>query len=202
MSTFAAIKARIADDLNRTDLTSQIEAQVLAAIYFYRAERLPFTETTSTLTGTASQGYLTAPTDLVVVDKLYITSGTSNSEMVRRDINDIVENRDTTSTGTPYAYAYHQNRIELDCLCSDAFSFPIYYIKALTALSGAGDTNGWTTDGEELIVNHAEKILYASVIKDETRAKVAQELERQALTTLRAMMNSRVATGYTKAYYL
>ncbi len=201
MSTYAVIKARIADDLNRSDLTSQIATQVLAAIRFYRSQRLPFTEYNDTLTGVASQNYLTAPTDLIVLDKLYITSGSSNTEMERMDINDIVEQR-STSNGTPYAFAYYRNRIELDCPCSTTSSFPIYYIKELTELSADGSTNGWTTDGEELIVNRAEKILYATIIKDETRAKIAQELETQALTALRELVTSRVASGYTKAYYL
>jgi hypothetical protein len=69
-------------------------------------------------------------------------------------------------------------------------------------LSGTSDANGWTTDCEDLIVFHAEKMLYANVIKDFQKANAAGALEREALTRVRSMVIGRTTTGYTKAHYL
>jgi hypothetical protein len=72
----------------------------------------------------------------------------------------------------------------------------------LTALISGTDTNGWTTDAEDLIVFHAEKKLYANVIKDQAKAATAAAQETAALTALRTLARARTTTGYTKAYYL
>lgn len=201
MSTYTQLQSRIADDINRTDLTTQIQQQILLAIQFYKEERTWFNETSTTLTATVGQGYVTAPTDILIIDRFYITISGKNIELIRRDLNSVIEYRPTTN-GRPRAFAYHQNRFELDRLSDSAYSMPLYYVKELTALSGASDTNGWTTDGEDLIVFRAEKMLYANVIKDFEKAQAAALLEKDALTHLRGLRTARTARGYTSAHYL
>lgn len=201
MSTYAQLQSRIADDINRTDLTSQIQQQILLAIERYKSERFWFNETTTTLTGTVSQAYISAPSDIIRIDDLYITISSRNIRMKPFDLNDVIEFRATTN-GRPLSYCYYQNRFELDRPCDSAYSFPLYYVKALTALSAAGDTNGWTTDGEDLIVFRAEKMLYANVIKSTEKAQVAGAMEKDALTAMRELAKPRTTTGYIKAHYL
>lgn len=201
MSTYAQITSRIADDLNRSDLTSQIAQQVLLAITAYEHERFWFNETSTTLTATVGQAYVSYPSDLLRVDHLYITISNRNIELIPKDINTIIEFRPTTN-GRPRSYALYQNRIEFDRPPNSAYSHPLYYVKQLTTLSADSDTNGWTTEGEDLIVARAEKILYATVLKDQEKATIAQSLERQALTALRERSIGKVGLGYAKAHYL
>lgn len=201
MSTYTQLQSRIADDLNRTDLTSQIQQQILLAIQHYKQERTWFNETSTTLTATVGQGYITAPSDILIIDHLYITISSRNIELEQVSLNDVIEYR-PTSNARPRCFAYHQNRFELDALSDSAYSLPLYYVKELTALSAGSDTNGWTTDGEDLIVFRAEKMLYANVIKDFEKAQAAALLEKDALTMLRGMRNARTSRGYTAAHYL
>lgn len=201
MSTFAAVKARIADDLNRSDLTSQISQHVLLAIQHFKSERTWFNETTTSLTGTIGQSYITAPSDILTIDMLYVTVSGRNIEMLQKDLNEVIEFR-PVSNGVPRAFCFYQNRFELDIPCAAAYTFPLYYLKELAALSGNLDENGWISDAEDLIVFRAEKMLYAAVIKDMEKAKLMQGLETDALRHLRSMGSDRTMNGYAKAYYL
>lgn len=207
MSTYVQVRNRIADDVRAattaatSDIASQIAQCVLLAIQHYKNERLWFNETTTTLTATSSQSYVDAPSDILVIDNLYLTVSGRNIRLIPQDLDSIIAYR-PSSNGRPRAYCYYQNRFELDRPSDSAYSMPIYYVKELAALSADADTNGWTTDGEDLIVYHAEKKLYANVIKDLVAAASAQAQERDALTALRARRNDRVMTGYTRPVYL
>lgn len=201
MSTYVQLQSRIADDLNRSDLTSQIKQNILLAIQHYKDERFWFNETSTTLTATIGQAYVAPPSDLLRIGHLYITISSRNIELVPQDITSILEFRPSTN-GRPRAFSYYQNRFELDRKPDSAYSMPLTYLQELTALSGDSDTNGWTTDGEDLIVFRAEKMLYANVIKDMEKAATAAAWETQALTQMRTLGRARTTTGYTKAYYL
>lgn len=199
--TYGNLQSRIADDLNRTDLTSQIKENILLAIQHYKSERFWFNEASQTLASVIGQVYVTAPSDILVIDDFYITVSSRNVEMVEQDLNSILEFRPPTN-GRPRAYCYYQNRFELDRPADIVYSMPLYYQKELAQLSSDSDTNGWTTDAEDVIVFRAEKTLYANVIKDSDKANTAAVQERDALTALRALRNSRVSSGYAKACYL
>lgn len=207
MSTYVQIRNRIADDVRAatsaaaSDISSQIAQCVLLAIKHYRHERLWFNETSATSTTTASSAQVAAPSDIVEVDRLYIVISSRNIELIPKDLNTILECRPTTN-GQPRAYAYYRNQFELDRPAASAYTLLLYYIKELTELSADADTNGWTTDAEDLIVFHAEKKLYANVVKDMAKAAQADAQERAALTALRALRRARTSTGYTKAHYL
>lgn len=201
MSTYTQLQSRIADDLNRTDLTSQIQQCILLAIQHYKHERFWFNETSATATASIGSAQVGAPSDILQLDHLYLIVSSLNVELIAQDFNSIVQFR-PTSNGRPLAYCYYRNQFELDRKCDLAYSMLIYYVKELTALSAGTDSNGWTTDGEDLIVFHAEKKLYANVLKEASKAQFAAVQELAALTAMRALRNARTSTGYTKAYYL
>lgn len=201
MSTYTDLQNRIADDINRSDLTSQIQQCIKLAIQHYKNERFWFNETTATATATQSSAQVAAPSDILRIDHLYIVISGKNIELEPRDLNSVIEFRPTTN-GRPRAFCYYRNQFELDRLCDQAYTLNLYYLKELTALSSGTDTNGWTTDGEDLIVYHAEKKLYANVIKDSGKAAIAEDQENAALSALRTLSRARTTTGYTKAHYL
>ena len=70
MSTFGALKTRIADELNRSDLTSQIASAVPRAIEYYARERFDFNEGRSTASTVVDNQYVDFPDGLRVVDEV------------------------------------------------------------------------------------------------------------------------------------
>ncbi|PSA77829.1 phage adaptor protein, partial [Corynebacterium diphtheriae] len=70
MGTLADLKARIASELNRSDLTSEIADQVARAVDRWASKRCWFNESSGTTATTSNVATATAPTGLRVIDKL------------------------------------------------------------------------------------------------------------------------------------
>ena len=201
MATYLETQTRIANELNRTNLTSEIRLAILSAIEYYGKRRWWFNEESTTLVTVSSTAYVALPSDFIEMDKLEITT-TSTLPLNQTTINDMLEWRSTTSTGEPSDYCLYQNRIELYPTPDAVYSLPIHYIKSLTVLAADTDTNLWLTDMEELVRLHAKKMLYAEKIRDTNSAKDMQSLEDSTLLRLESLNQRRVATGRTRAYYL
>ena len=201
MATYLETQTRIANELNRTNLTAEIKLAILSAIEYYGKRRWWFNEESTTLVTVSSTAYVALPSDFIEMDKLEITT-TSTLPLNQTTINDMLEWRSTTSTGEPSDYCLYQNRIELYPTPDAVYSLPIHYIKSLTVLAADTDTNLWLTDMEELVRLHAKKDLYANKIRDTNSAKDMQALEDSILLRLESLNQRRVATGRTRAYYL
>ena len=201
MATYLETQTRIANELNRTNLTAEIKLAILSAIEYYGKRRWWFNEESTTLVTVSSTAYVALPSDFIEMDKLEITT-TSTLPLNQTTINDMLEWRSTTSTGEPSDYCLYQNRIELYPTPDAVYSLPIHYIKSLTVLAADTDTNLWLTDMEELVRLHAKKDLYANKIRDTNSAKDMQALEDSVLLRLESLNQRRVTTGRTRAYYL
>ena len=201
MATYLETQTRIANELNRTNLTAEIKLAILSAIEYYGKRRWWFNETSDTLVTVSSTAYVALPSDFIEMDKLEVTN-TSNRPLNQTTIEEMLEWRSTSSTGEPSDYCLYQNRIELYPTPDAVYSLPIHYIKSLTVLSADTDTNLWLTDMEELIRMHAKKDLYANKIRDTNSAKDMQALEDSVLLRLESLNQRRVATGRTRAFYL
>lgn len=199
MSTFTQVQARIADDINRTDLTSQIQQQIKLAIKHYRTFPFWFNETRSTLTASNSASFLTVPSDFLDTVELGIKVGGYTTEMVSKPLVDIVQYR-PTSGGQPTAYCYFGDRLELDREVNQQYEFPLWYIKELTELSAGGDENEWLKSGEDLIVYRAEKMLYSRVLKKSVEAQECAALEREAKVALLRFRDQKIGTGHAKPW--
>lgn len=202
MATYLETQTRIANELSRSDLTAEIRLAILSAIAFYGKRRWFWNETSDTLTTTASQAYVSLPSDFVDLDNLQITIGGSNRPLFIRTMDEITTWRANSSTGQPTDFTLYQNRIELFRTPDSTYSMPIKYIKSLTELSADADTNAWLTDGEELIRMHAKKDLYSNKIRDTRAAQDCQALEDSALYRLESLNTRRTTTGRLRSYYL
>jgi hypothetical protein len=175
VSTYSELQSRIADDINRTDLTSQIQQNILLAIKHYRNERLWFNETSATAATTVSSAQVArrptscASTICTSLSRQEHRTDAAGSESV-------IEYRPTTN-GRPRAYCYYRNQFELDRQRTSGVHAEPVLPEGTDGAFGGTDTNGWTTDAEDLIVFHAEKKLYANVIKDQAKAAVAAAQE-------------------------
>lgn len=199
MSDFAGLISRVADDVNRTDINTQISQQIQGAIRHYRKFPFWFNEEVTTLTASSSATSLTVPSDYLETVELYIKVGNFPLKMLNRGLDEVVGGRPPNGS-QPNRYCYYKDRFELNCQVNQQYEFPLYYVKELATLSASSDTNLWTTTGEDLIVFRAEKMIYANVIKDKAQAKIASDLEREAKTSLLGFRDQKIGTGQAKPW--
>lgn len=176
--TFAQLKALIADDLMRSDLTTQINQAVLDAVEDEERSRFYFNERRDTpaFTTVAGQEIYTASDDadiatIVHIDSLVlIRDSVAQPPMTARTENWINERGDDV-TGAPTAFSYLAKRIRLYPIPDAAYQVYMTGQIRLAALSADGDTNAWTTDAQQLIRAAAKAKLYRDVIQDFDRAE-------------------------------
>lgn len=204
MATRTDLESRIADDLIRNDLTSQITAAVDTAIRAYRSERLTFNEAyrvTATLTVSA---YLTPLTALSVrfrkIDRLRIVR-TSNDlwDLYKRDYDWIMSRQDVNATTQPIEYCVYNDTIHYDSNADQTYTLYIDGVKDLgegaTLSYSVNSTAAWFNDGRELIRHRARRELYSHVLKDFELAAAAKGAEDEAKRILKSDHGEQNGTG-------
>ena len=192
MSTFLQMQQRIADDINRTDLTTQIKKAVNRAIEFYaKTARFWFNEKTATFATVASQfNYGSAdgiPTDMREIDYVKIAlSSTNNVPLIPRTYDYVQTANVGNLTGTPADYAYYKENFWLYPVPAAVYTITVSYAKSYAELILDADTNDFTEEAEDLIEARAEWWLYKRVIKDYDAATIAKSEEQEALIALLA----------------
>jgi len=182
MSTYAEVQSRINGDyLNRTDLSAATQRSVLAAIRHYERERFRFNETATSIATSAGQTFAILPTNLLILDLLQITVSSADYELNYRDYDWIKRANVTRTRAEPTDYTIYQNRIELFPIPDAIYALPLSYVKRLPALSAASDTNAWISgEAEDVIVYHATKLMWATVLRNTEEAVKFEQLERAA----------------------
>lgn len=199
MSTFLEMQQRIADDLNRTDLTTQIKKAINRAIIYYEKEPFWFKETSATFSTVASQkAYTEANMSITDISRIHLVEAVLNSanyELDEHDIKWIEGKNPNDATGQPTDYAWWQLKLYFYLVPNAIYTIRVWYTKKYTALSADSDTNDWTTYAEDLIEARARKWLYGRVIKDANNATIAGIEEQEALESLRGVSEGHVAQG-------
>lgn len=189
--TYGTIKTRIADDLARSDLTSQIATAVLNAIKFYERKRFYWnTRLTDTFALVANQEYygsaaLSSIPNLITIDDMYVTVDSIRYHVTPAPFSIIAGAQDGLLTrDPPYRYAYHAQQIRMFPIPAAVRTVTMATHYRLTALSSDSDTNGWTDEAEDLIVRRAEWDLYTYTVKDAESAQAAKAGEMEAYSAL------------------
>jgi len=171
MASYNDMQVRIADELARTDLTTQIQKAILSAVEFYKDDRFWFNEgevTLNTVAGTANQPLPTSPTAIGEIDVVTATVSGERYEVHEASYDWIRENQDlTTFMGQPYKYAIFEEDIWYypipDAVYVITFSGLIYFATMTTG----SDSNAWTNEAEELIRTRAKWDLNTNVIRND-----------------------------------
>jgi hypothetical protein len=206
MGTLLDMKTRIADELSRSDLTSQIAKSITTAIAHHERKPFWFNDGLDTFSTVASQEYygasdLAAIATLVKIRSLRLTVNGSRYPIQQRPFEYIDQiSVMPTVTGWPNQYAYWNKQIRVYPIPQGVYTFTLAYIKRLAALAD-GDTNAWTDDAEVLIRTRAKLDLMVNVMRepnmqDEIAVLLAQE--NAELMVLRGETGSRGATGYVQ----
>jgi hypothetical protein len=204
MGTLAELKTRIASDLTRDDLTSQIANVVADSIKFYARERFWFnqtrTKTFSTVIGQVDYGApaLDIIPNIVRIDALFLPQNQSIYPLDRYEPADFeVIAGGMTGGGKPTAYTYVDQAIRLWPAPMAVYTMRLHCFYKLP-YPNDGDTNAWTDDAEELVRAHAKMLLYMDVLEDDQNAQRMAAKIPALLDGLRSETSARMATGRIK----
>ena len=206
MTTRSQVEAQIADDLARSDLTSQITDAVNAAIRSYRFERLGFNEAyrvTATLSVSADTlAFTDIPVRFRKFDRVRIVRNAGDYlDLYHRDYDWIMSRQDVRVICQPVEYAIYNSTIHFDSMADQTYTLLIDGLKELgnaSASYSAGDTSAWFNDARELIRHRAKREVYAHVLKDMELASAAGAAEKDALRTIKAEMGEERTTGFIR----
>lgn len=202
--TLLDLKALIADDLARGDLTTQIATEIQNAIYRWQTERFYFNELrTLTFNTVAAQEFYSSSDNpyipnLLDIDSIVATASGSTYTLTPRSYRWMEDIFSTSSiTGQPTDYAYYGQQIRMYPTPDAVYPCRISALVRLTALSGDSDSNAWTTaaDAQDLIRFEAERRIYMAIIRDEAKAALSTEMRDSALMRLRGETERRLGTG-------
>lgn len=208
MTTLASLKSRIADDLARPDLTTQIANEITSAIQFYQNKRFYFNETrSSTFVTVATQARYTSSDDADIplffdLDCVFLEDTNSQThELSPYGIDRMEHLQDNSaSSGEPYAYLYHAQTFTLYPIPDAVYTVrPIGAIVKAVPASDAETGNVWMTEAYELIRCRAKRYLAAHVLRDLEMAQVMGVAESEALMELQRRNMSRMTTGTIEA---
>jgi hypothetical protein len=202
MGTYLGLQTNIANDLTRSDLTSQIQSAIADAISFYEPDRFWFNQTRSlTFSTNAGQNTYTA-TDLAQIpniiefDHVFIRDSVSQWALTKQEYADFEWLLGlNTANGRPTDYCYVDGTIILWPQPNAVYTVRPHIHYRLAPLVNPTDSSAWCTEAERLIRAHAKLILYTNVLEDDTGSQRMQ-LQLPALRSkLDEETTSRLSTG-------
>lgn len=205
MATYADLQARIARELHRTDLTSDIQSAIKTAIDFYASQRFHWNEkrwSLTTIGGTKFYGQSTPlpgtlPSDILEIDSITVTANSRIYQLDRMSYTDMdaIDAGTTPLAGYPRLWAWYGDQIRLYPTPNSAYVLTISGQYAYPDLTADADSSPWTNQAEELIRCRAKRDLCAHVLSDDQMAVRMDGLEQRALRSLKAQSNKLISSG-------
>lgn len=196
MATYAAMKSRIAREVNRTDIADEISAAIQTAIRFYESRSFVFNHKRSDLSLLPAE-YTQAPTD--TADILFLRVKVNSSfwqEMYPLPFSDLERLFSVpVTTAEPDCYAFWNDKIYTYPQPDATVSAKVTYKYHVSPPTGDADTNAWTNDAEELIRLHAEVDIYEVTLRGPDAHEQAARLRLREQLTL-----NRLDTEFTERY--
>lgn len=200
MTTFGAMKTRIATELDRSgdaDFVALIGEHINEAIQLNRAAGWWFLEgpTSGTYTSTTTAGnqYVARYAGLQRLDSLLVTLSGQPESLLAAEWRDMEEwHSGGSSSGDPSHYALYADRVRLYPTPASALTLTWSGTFSESALSADADTNDWMTHGWPYIKAYATMTLYRDVLRDDageaasSRAAIMARKELDRETAKRA----------------
>jgi len=221
LATLGDLKAKIAQDLRRSNLTQEIADAIPQAIYDHDSERFWWNETYPTpyaLTIAPNSGVDVYSTGTPQGDVYFLAPQGPIQEFVRIDMVRAqipvvwytVKASDwttleffysTLSNGQPSWWAYRDGNLRIYPLPSQPYNLRIFGQVRLRPLVNDTDSNVWTNQGFNLIRYTVLKRLYSYPIRDAQQVANAEQAGERALDYLRRETDRRARQGRMRAYY-
>jgi hypothetical protein len=204
--TLGDLKTRIADELARADLSSQIALAISQAIEEACSNFFWFMQTrgvlVSLVAGTA--GYAPAAfSQLVSVERVALLNGTQHQTLGVMTDEELDRSYDGSApAGQPYAYAVYNDEIRFYPTPDKSYSVYVDGLSHGTTLAADTDSSMWTdaAKGERYIRALVKRQIYADVIRDTDKALVQDELAKRYKLELFEQTHSRIASNEMAAY--
>lgn len=203
-ATLGAMKKRIANEINRSDLTDQIADAITTAIATYQNNRFWFNETRSfTFTAVIGQSIYTVSDDadigkIAKIDFVRCeTSGGQSYGLHARDP-EFFECVSGTSSNIPGFYGFYDESLRLYPTPAAAYTIRVACVEKVAAPSTDVEaSNPWMTHAELLIRCRAKAELYTHVddIADDGKAQKYMTLASDALSDLEVKTVRLTKTG-------
>ncbi len=201
MATYGDMKTRIARELVRSDLDTDIADQINSAIAQYQRKKFFFNDKAyaSWVTVANQEVYAVAdgvPDDIVSIDWL-TTIYTTTREPVKPVPWDQLEwwQTGTFKGGQVTHYAYYEQKFRLFPIPTTVQTLNLAYRQRVAAPTLDADIGPWVNDAEELIRSAAKRRIFQHVIIDEAQLQLMAAAEDEAFKTLTAETALRTGTG-------
>jgi hypothetical protein len=199
LATLGDLKARIADELLKKNLTTQIASHIAKAIEFYSGRRFWFN--TGRMVGSAvapdADGYVALPTGTRLIDQIIV----GNIVLEPRDPSDIDQLLALAPTsGQACDYAVAGDRVRLYPIPTGSVALQVVGTFDLAPLTTDSSSNAWTNEAADLIDARARLTLYRDVLRDVEGVSLAKDAIRDAETDLDMKTIRRLGTGRVRGY--
>ena len=224
MPSLGDLKAQIASDLRRSNLSAEIAAAIPDAIRDHDAERFWWNEAypvpyTLVVSPGGGQGGTGEPASATPQGDLYLLAPQGKVQefvridMVRAQIPVVwytVKATDwteleffysTLSNGQPSWWAYRDGYLRIYPLPSQSYNLRLFGQVRLVPLQNDADSNEWTNQGFNLIRYTVLKRLYSYPIRDAQQVQNAMQAGEAALEYLRKETERRSRQGRMRAFY-
>lgn len=203
MTTLAVMKADIADDLARSDLSTSIGDAITRAIAYYQNKRFYFNESRDlTFATVASQSRYATADDadipkFITLDGVFITVSGQNRQLSPISVQEFeLWNDNSAATGQPTDYCYFNMGFGLFPVPDNIYTIrPIGHVMKDAPASDGEANNVWMTEGYQLIRYRAEADVALNKARDRDRAQELAFMVDNELTRLLAETSKRKATG-------
>lgn len=186
MATLGEIKTRIITELSRDDLNDtladQLAIHIDRAIEHYGRLRFWFNAAVVTFTTTPGNPLTAIPSSLRRIDRLTIPANRVDlQEVILPEVDDV----EAQTQGVPAFYAYQNDYVRLSPVPAAAYTLTAYGLARVDVPASDADSNVWTNEAQDLIVNHTKMTLCRDQFRDPEGAQMAMGATQDALTRLR-----------------
>ena len=176
--TYAELKTAIANYLNRSDLTSDIDT-FIDNVEAELNRRLRTKDMIKRATATADSQYLTVPTDWIEAINVEITSN-DFSPLFQQSIEslDVYRKSNNNSTGQPVYFAMVDDSIELAPTPDVEYTLQLTYYAKISALSDTNTSNFVSVSHPDVYLYGALKHASIFLMEDERIPMFTQQFEK------------------------
>ncbi len=203
MTTLAVMKARIASELRRPNISTQIAAAITTAITAYEHERFYVSESReNTFTTVINQEFYSsvdAPfiATLTKIDYVMLIIENQPFELTAIEPREMEsDSSNATSFGTPIEYNFYEQKFRFYPIANGEWTVRVGGVLSVAAPASDSETNNfWMTKAERLIRSRAKQELALHVLKDVNLAKLMGGAATEAYEQLNIRTTRLTKTG-------
>lgn len=200
MPTYTQLQSNIASTLSRDNLTSEIQEAIKRAVRHYERHLFWFNYAEDSFIGsaTAKQAFTISSTNtFLAVTQVVVNYNSARFELIPENL-EVIKGWDATnSNGLPRRWAHDpvDRTIRFDINLNVTATISYTFIKKMTTLSAAGDSNEFTNNASDLIEARACWWLYLTKIKNGAAAQAMKQVEMDQLNYLDCETTMKTSSG-------